>query len=205
MSSIATAIVATTAVSAYSSKTASRKAAHAQRDAAGEASDTELEMFYQGREDTAPWREAGENALAKLTAKIDAGPGKYTKSPGYAFRLAEGEKAIERSAAARSGVLSGRTAKALTRYGQDYATDDYDNFLARYYDSLKPLQSVAGVGQTTASQDAAQGNAVASRVGQNIIGAGDAEAGGYIDSANAVTGAANSGINNYLMWKYINK
>jgi hypothetical protein len=160
-------------------------------------------MFYKGREDTAPWRKAGENALTKLVSKVNAGPGKYTASPGYEFRVAEGEKAIERSAAAKGGLFSGRTGKELTRFGQDYATADYQNFLDNYYKSLTPYQSLAGVGQTTASQDAANGNAVAANIAGNTINAGNAAASGYINQANAVSGAANSGMNNFLMWKYL--
>ena len=181
------------------------KAADAQTDAAKIASRTQLQMFEEGRADMAPWRTAGVNALDRLSTKVAAGPGEYTESPGYAFRTAEGQKAIERSAAARGGLLSGRAGKELMRYGQDYATNDYDNFLRRYYESLNPDQSLAGLGQTTASQGAAQGNAVAGQIGQNTLASGNAQAGGYINQSNAVTGGINSGINNYLMWKYLDK
>ena len=203
MSGIATAIVTTAIVSAGVGYLAADKSADAQQDASKTASNAQLKMFYQGREDTAPWRTAGVNALDRLSTKVAAGPGEFTESPGYQFRTAEGQKAIERSAAARGGLLSGRAGKELMRYGQDYATNDYDNFLRRYYESLNPDQSLAGIGQTTAAQGAAQGNQVASQIGQNTIAAGNAQAGGYINQANAITGAANSGINNFLLWKYI--
>jgi len=182
----------------------SSDAADAQVSASRDATKAQLKMYEEGREDTAPWRKAGVNALSTLVEKINAGPGDYTKSPGYDFRKSEGEKSIERSAAARGGILSGATAKALQRYGQDYATNDYQNFLSNYYQSLTPYQSLAGIGQTTASQNASQGNQVASSIGQNITNAGNAEAAGYINTANAYTGAINSGVNNYMMWKYMN-
>ena len=41
--------------------------------------------------------------------------------PGVAFRMAEGRKALEASAAARGGLLSGPTLAALQRQGQDSA------------------------------------------------------------------------------------
>ena len=91
----------------------------------------------------------------------------------------------------------------MSRFGQDYAAADYQNFLDNYYKSLTPYQSLAGVGQTTASQNAANGNAVAANIAGNTINAGNATASGYINQANAVTGAANSGTQNYLMWKYL--
>ena len=195
MSAVATAIVGATVVSSVMSSKASDKAADAQVESSQAANDTQLTMFREGNELTAPWRKAGKRALAKLEKKVYAGPGKFTKSPGYQFRLDEANKAIERSAAARGGLVSGRTGKELTRYSQNYATNDYDNFLNRYYQSLTPLQSLAGVGQTTASNQAAQGNQVASNVANNQMEAGNARASGYINSANAWTGALQGGLN----------
>jgi hypothetical protein len=196
-------------VNADASRSAANTQADAATNAAKSAEKTQLEMYYQGRTDTAPWRKVGEEALNTLTAKVNAGPGAYTKSPGYDFRLGEGTKAIERSAAARGGVLGGSTLKALTRFGQDYATNDYQNFLANYYNSLTPLQSLAGVGQTTASQNAVQGNQVAGQIGANTVNtglaAGNALATGQINQANSISGALNSGANNYLMWKYLSQ
>ena len=183
---------------------AAGSAADSQAGAADRASATQLKMYEAGRADTMPWRVAGANALTQLQEKLRTGPGEYTKSPGYDFRLAEGVKTFENSSSAKGNVLSGATAKALTRYGQDYATGDYQNFLANYYQSLTPYQSLAGIGQTTAMQNAAQGNAVGANVGQNMINAGNAQAAGSINQANAITGAANNAANNYMMWKYMN-
>lgn len=199
----AVAIGAGTIAGAYIGSRASKSAANTQADAAANATNAELEMYYQGREDTAPWREAGESALNTLVAKVNAGPGDYTKSPGYDARLKEGTKAIERSAAARGGLLSGAAGKALTKYGQDYATNDYQNFLANYYNSLTPLQSLAGLGQTSANQSAVLANQTGQTIGQNTIAAGNAQAAGTINTANSITGNLNSGINNYLTWKYM--
>jgi hypothetical protein len=42
--------------------------------------------------------------------------------PGYQARMKFGTDAIQRSAAARGGVLTGGTAKALGQFGQDYAS-----------------------------------------------------------------------------------
>lgn len=192
---------------AQSSKSSSKKQAKAAITAGREANATQLQMFREGQAATAPWRKAGERALTTLESKIAAGPGDYTSSPGYEFRLSEGNKAIERSAAAKGNLLSGATLKSLDRYNQDYATNDYQNFLANYYASLTPYQSLAGVGQTTALQNAVQGDQVASRIGTNTINAGNvagqAQASGIINQSNAITGAIDSGVNNYMLWKYM--
>jgi len=192
-------------LSAVMGSQSSDKASEAQANSAAASLGLQKEMWQQSREDTAPWREEGANALSKLADLVYSGPGDYTKSPGYDFRLSEGNKAIERSAAARGNVLGGKTLKALTKYGQEYATNDYDNFLRRYYESMTPLQSLAGLGQSTAAQTAALGGNAANGMANAITQMGNAQAAGTINSANAVTGALNSGINNaiagYSAWK----
>lgn len=60
--------------------------------------------------------------------------------PGYQARLDAGLLARQRSAAAQGTILNGGTQKALERYGQDYAANEfqtargnaYDNYLTRY-------------------------------------------------------------------------
>lgn len=100
----------------------------------------------------------------------------FTVDPGYAFRLSEGMKALERSAAARGGLLSGATMKGLQRYGQDLASQEYQNAFNRYYAernaALNPLQSLAGVGQTSANQLGAAGQTYAGNVGGMYIAQG---------------------------------
>jgi hypothetical protein len=54
-----------------------------------------------------------------------------TNDPGYAFRLQQGEQALQRGAAAGGGAFSGGTLAALTRYGQDYASNEYQNVYNR--------------------------------------------------------------------------
>ena len=49
------------------------------------------------------------------------------EDPGYKFRLQEGLKAIRRGAAAGSGARGGATLKALTRFGQESASQEYQS------------------------------------------------------------------------------
>lgn len=76
----------------------------------------------------------------------------YQADPGYAFRLSEGLKALDRSAAARGGLLSGATLKGAQRYGQDMASQEYQNAYNRYQSNqtnqFNRLASMAGLGQT---------------------------------------------------------
>lgn len=123
----------------------------------------------------------------------------FQADPGYAFRMSEGMKGLERSAAARGGLLSGATLKGIQRYGQDLGSQEYMNAFNRYQTErsarLNPLQSLAGVGQTTSQQLGAAGQTMASNVGQAMGAAGQARASGYMGGANALTGALGSYMN----------
>jgi len=126
------------------------------------------------------------------------GMSQFQADPGYAFRLAEGQKALERSAAARGGLLGGATGKALQRYGQEMGSQEYTNAFNRYQAEraarLAPLQSLAGVGQTTAQQIGQAGQTMAGNVGQAGAAAAQARASGYMGGANALSG----GLTQYL-------
>jgi hypothetical protein len=119
-----------------------------------------------------PWLQAGQNALTKLSAASDYTPfgmDQFQADPGYAFRLAEGQKALDRQAAARGGLISGGALKAAARYGQDMGSQEYQNAFNRYQSErqarLGPLQSLAGVGQTTANTLGSAGQNYGANVG----------------------------------------
>ena len=148
-----------------------------------------------------PWRKAGEQALNKLIPLTDYqkfGMAQFTADPGYAFRLSEGQKALERSAAARGGLLSGATGKALTRYGQEMGSQEYQNAFNRYQAEraaqLQPLQSLAGVGQTSANTLTNAAGVMGSNIAEGLGSAAAARASGYVGGANALT----SGLGTYL-------
>ena len=53
------------------------------------------------------------------------------QDPGYQFRLEEGQRALEQSAAAKGMLRTGNTWKDLQRYGQGMATAEYDKVYGR--------------------------------------------------------------------------
>lgn len=213
MSGVATAIVGSAVIGGVVASNSASKAANAQKDAAQLASQTELEQYRQNREDMQPWREAGAGALGQLTAGTAAGGdfnrdftlADFTKDPGYDFRMQQGQQALDRSAAARGGALSGAAIKGSLRYGQDYGSNEYQNAYNRFNNDrtqrFNRLASLAGVGQTATRDVAQQGAQVASNVGNNIMGAGNAQASSYIGQGNAISGAAQS-LGNFAMNKY---
>jgi hypothetical protein len=198
---VAVAAIGSAAIGGAISSMGASDAASAQQDAADEAARIQMQMYQQSRADTAPWRKAGENALNTLTNKVNAGPGTFQQSPGYQARLEEGQRGIERATSARGGIGGGKMSKDLARYGQNYATNDYQNFLNNYYTSLAPYQSLSGEGMTMASQNAQNSLATGQGLANTYQTAGQAQAGGYINQANALTGAMGSGLNNYLAWQ----
>ncbi len=182
---------------------ASNKAADTQADAATQAADLQYRQFERQVELSEPWRKAGETALNKLTPLATEytpfGMAQFQADPGYGFRMSEGMKALERSAAARGGLLSGATLKGIQRFGQDLGSQEYQNAFNRYQAErtarLGPLQSLAGVGQTTAQQLGQAGQTMASNVGEAMTSGAAARASGYVGGANALTGALGTYLN----------
>lgn len=110
-------------------------------------------------------------------------------NPAYEFRLNEGMRALETSAAARGGFGTGFDRRAI-RYGQDYASNEYERLWNR-------LAAISGIGQTAT---AASGNAV-SQSGSQVIGAigdmGATRASAYASQANAWGNAIQQGAQLY--------
>lgn len=181
---------------------ASRSAAGTQAAAADRAAEGQERMFERQVELSEPWRKAGEQALNKLiplaTEYTPFSMAQFRADPGYGFRMSEGMKALERGAAARGGLLSGATLKGIQRFGQDLASQEYTNAFNRYQTEraarLQPLQSLAGVGQTTAQQIGEAGMRTAQNVGDTLTSGAAARASGYVGGANALT----QGLGTYL-------
>ena len=189
---IETAILGSAVLGAASS----RSAAKTQAAAADRAANLQREQFERQVELQTPFREVGLRALPELeeaSRYTPFGMEQFQADPGYAFRMSEGLKGLERSAAARGGLLSGSTLKGIQRFGQDLGSQEYMNAFNRYQTErnarLNPLQSLAGFGQTSTNQLGAAGQAMASGVGEAMGAAGQARASGYMGGANALSGA----------------
>ncbi len=98
--------------------------------------------------------------------------------PGYGFRFDEGQRAIERSAAARGMGLSGGILRELARYGQGIGSAEYGNVYNR-------IAGIAGLGQTGQSLTAQAGMNSANQQGGYLQNIGDANAAGTLGRASA--------------------
>lgn len=159
--------------------------AHKASEAASEAGQAQATAAGQAADLQAPYRAAGLQALGQLQgmAPFEA-PTNVTEQndPGFQTRLQAAQQALERSAAARGTSLSGGSLKALTRYSQDYASNEYGNVYGRAaseYDRTRgSLAQLAGVGQqATAAQ------------GEYLTQGANAQAAGQVGGANAWNGA----------------
>ena len=173
---------------AEASGAAATRAAELQRESAKEALALQQRMYDEAVARQKPFYDAGTNALALMQGRTNAMPPAFqfrpdqlTTDPGYGFRLSEGLKALERSAAARGGLLSGGTGKALTRYGQEAASQEYGNAFNRgltEYNALRARESeeynrlagLAGVGGTTAQQLTSAGQNYGTSAGNLLTG-----------------------------------
>ncbi len=172
------AVIGSSLIGAGSSLLGSRQ----QANAAERASDQSWNIYSQNRQDFTPWREAGGRGLSRLEQLVNV---PFEQSPGYAFRFNEGARAIDRGANARGLYGSGARARALTRYGQGLAADEYSQYMNR-------LAALAGIGQTATAQGAASGAPYAGAALNATQNAGTAAGGGTVGAGNALMGGANN-------------
>jgi hypothetical protein len=207
-----TATVAAVGGSAVLGAFSSRSAAKTQAAAADRATAATLSQYEQTREDMAPWREAGGRALTQLESRLPELTRRFSladflKDPGYDFRLAEGEKAINRAAAARGSWDSGATGKALTRYGQDYASGEFGSAANRFRlgqeDEYNRLAGVSGTGQTTARDIGEFGARSTERASDYLMSGAAARGAGAVGAANAISGGVVGGFNAYNSYRLV--
>jgi hypothetical protein len=191
---------------------AASSAASTQANAANNAAELQNQQYQRTREDQAPYREAGYNALTRMQNMAGNVPGKFRFSmedfvtdPGYNFRLTQGTKAIERSAAARGGLLTGNTGGSLANFGQGLASQEYSNAYNRALTGYNTdvasenqlynrQAALAGIGQTATNFIGNAGANNAANVGNLMTSGAAAQAAGYMGGANAVS----QGVGQYL-------
>jgi hypothetical protein len=122
--------------------------------------------------------------------------GAFFESPDYQFNLDQGQQAIDRSAAARGGLLSGGAVKAGERYASGLASREYSSFVDR-------LMQQAGLGTTGIGASAAAGSAAASNIGNAYMNAGNAQGNAYMQQGQIVNNALQGTASNLLLQKYL--
>jgi hypothetical protein len=142
-----------------------------------------------------------------LTQPFDVEEFYKYQDPGYWFRLQQGTQALQNSAAAGSGALSGAALKDLLTFNQDSASQEYTNAFNRDQTQkgniFSRLLSVAQLGQNAAAGVGAQGTQLAGNAGQQVYNAGSAAGAGVVGAGNALSqGAQNYWLyNNPQLWQ----
>lgn len=192
---------------------------------------------YQGQ--LQPYQGAGVNALNQIQEMLDAenasgglremlaqfqrrgpfsfGNQDFIEDPGYQFRMAEGQKALDRAAAARGMFGSGQAVKDLMRFNQGFASNEFNNAFSRALQgyqananrdlgginaTISANQARAGqlgqllnAGQTATGQNIQLGSLVNSQIAQNQQQAGQFGANARLGLAQALAGLYGSGAN----------
>jgi hypothetical protein len=201
---------------------AASSAAQQQADAANQATAAQQQALDRQLALQRPFTEAGTTAVNQLSALTQPGgrltqdfayaPFNYNQNtdPGTQFRLQQGLNAMNATAAARGGLISGNALKAGQDYGQAQGSQEYgaafNRYLQNYANSqntfqmnrnnlINPLQFLTNIGQAGASNQAANVGNFGTSQAANITGGANALAAGQIGSANAY-GSALGGIGN---------
>lgn len=143
----------------------------------------------------------------------------FQEDPGYQFALSQGMRGIQGSAAAGGGLLSGATLKALTRFNQDTANNQFQNSFDRFnqnkLQNLNTLLNVSGIGQQSAGAIGAYNMNANNQIANNLnnLGmakgglltqAGNAQAAGVMGGANALTQGIGGALNQLGSFQMMN-
>lgn len=168
-------------------------------DESGLSAAIQQAMSQQQQSDAAAMTDPDFGSLLKKYTGKD-----LVNEPGYQFRLSEGQKGVERSAAGRGGLFSGQAGKELLRYGQGFASNEYQNAFNRDASQKNQiygmLSGTAGAGQNAAAMTGTAGAGAAANAGNYITQGANAQAAGMVGTANAI----NSGISNYQNYNMLN-
>lgn len=193
----------------------SQDAANTQADATNRASDLQRQMYDKQVALQDPYRQAGllgQNRLLDVlglsgntgaqgygSAMQNFSMSDFQQDPGYGFRMSEGLKALDRSAAARGGLISGAALKGAQRFGQDLASQEYQNAFNRYQTNrsnmLAPLVGLQSIGQNAAANVGNAGANYASNAGNLMQQGAIAQGAGTMGGVNALSGAASQYMN----------
>lgn len=175
-------------------KGGAKKAAKAQTNADAMAIAEQRRQFDLTREDFAPWRESGRNALARLDRASTGSMADFYTSPDYNFRLNEGQRNLGSSFAARGGAFSGNAMRALAQFQQNLASGEYGDWWNRQ-------AGLSGVGQAATSNTANAGANSTNAISTLMANTGNAQASGIIGGRNALAQGINDAIYGWGMYR----
>lgn len=212
---LAGATVGGSLISANAAKSAAKtqsaaadRAAEAQLQAARESNQLQKDIFDRQVSLQEPFRQAGMTGQNRLMEMLGLGGNTgaqgygslmrdfsmadFQADPGYQFRQDQGMQAIDRL---YGGRQSGRAMKDAMRFNQGLADQSYQDAFNRFQtnraNKLKPLQSLAGLAQSTSDAIGSAASTYGTNVGNTLMGAATR-------SQDALMGGANARASSYL-------
>ena len=201
---------------------AAQNAANTSAAATDRATQLQRDQWMLQQQNQAPWLQAGVNALGVMQKTAGNVPGAFkfgasdfTQDPGYAFRLQQGQKALDASAAARGGLISGNALRAAQGYGQEMGSQEYQNAYNRALTGYNTgvasenqlynrQAAMAGIGQTAANTLGTAGQNYATSVGNALTNqaaiSGNAGMVGANAYGNALSGIGSAYGKNPVNW-----
>lgn len=196
-------ILGASAIGAGASLYGADKAAKAQKNAANRANDTQLHMFDVLQNNLQPYKGLGQEGVNKIedllpyfTTPVTMDQATLEATPGYQFNLTQGLKAVQNSAARRGLGVSGAAEKGAANYATGLADSTYqnqfNNAITNQSNIYNRLLGITGIGENAAAGVGTGALQTGQDIGKNIIGAGNAQAGAYLQGASAISNAAQS-------------
>ncbi len=211
---VTTAIIGGAVIGGGLSYLASSNAADAQESAAdtmagasASASAQDWAMYQQNRKDMMPWLTQGTTAVNQLGALMAPGGQLYNTQftpemfkagidPAYAWDVNQGINALTAKSAAAGNYGSGNLGTALVDYGQNMASNEFQNAWNRWQQSQNTLYSrlagLSGTGQAQSGAMANLGASTANAMGANMLTGASALGAGQVGAANTWSNAYNS-------------
>jgi hypothetical protein len=126
-----------------------------------------------------PYAEGGGEAFQGARNMLQPGYDYTSEDPSFQFGLETGVNAIDRSAAARGGLHSGGTLKALARFGTDYGT-------TKFGESFDRQNQLAKFGFNAADRMSGVQSGYAGGVSNALFKSADGRSGARMDRADAI-------------------
>ncbi len=211
---VATAIIGAGVAGAGATAYSSNKAAKAQTNAAGQATDQQRQMFDISQQNLAPFVGTGTGAsnyignnLNKLIAPVNMSESQLKTTPGYQFNLTQGLKGVQNGAAARGLGSSGAALKGAATYATGLADSTYqnqfNNSVTNAQNTYNRLTGISTIGANAAAQVGTNAVQTGSNIGNNLTGAGNAQAASYLNAGQGYGNAANSIPNSLITNQYL--
>jgi len=188
------------AYGANQQKGAISSASNAQQAAMRQSLEEQKRQFEISQANMAPWLGAGRKALTAQQELMGLGGDSANQlsalanSPGYRFRLQQGQQGLESGLAARGGMGSGKAYTGAIDYNQNFASNEYAN-------RLNQLAGLSGTGQSTAQNMGTMGANYGLNYGNTLQSGANALGSAAINAANAtqssILGGANLGLGIY--------